>query len=270
VDPKGRASVPADALGAIAAGNKGYISHLNEQGFPFGYRNRTVYLGNEIVAALEPVHDKSKVTDERNLVHLVESNVTIDTTKLNRKLHARTMKIGDKTYLVGYTPFDWILYFNRETKGFNDEQKLEWAVRNNYSKIKIDASGRIQISRFVQQLGLDGYLGFVGHARELFMGIPQPGIVLKRNGLNGNKTETHSPEQLELPYPIGYNGGPIFMMENPNELRQHEIFYVEGIPPVIHQRGAGTHRRSSAVHPRGTRKHGSNLQAQLDLHSPDS
>ena len=273
VDNKGRASVPADVSEGIAGINGWYAAHLNQQGFPFRFRNRSIYLGDKVVATLEPVQHNERAPDERNLVHLVEADITVDITKLNRELHAKTMQIGGKTYLVGYTPFDWWLYFNRETKGLSDAQKLKWAVKNNYSKIKVDASGRIQINRFVQQLGLDGYLGFWGHGVNLFMGRPE--FVLRglspTHSMDADRvTSQITPEQLELPYPLGYSSGPVFMIECPADLKQYEIFYVEKMPIAIHQRSARRHQRGNRMHPRGSKKHDSNLPTLSDLLSPNS
>ncbi|MDP3765497.1 MAG: hypothetical protein Q8R04_03210, partial [Nanoarchaeota archaeon] len=170
IDPKHRVSFPSKDWKTLVESNRLHLLNASRGIPPFTYKHPAMYLGQNVVAVLEP-GDYAETRKERDLVELANGE-TVDIYEINHELHARTTKIGGKTFLVAYPLFDWLMYYSKVTKGLNDKDKLKWAIDNNYTIIKIDDNGRMVFTRFLDTLELSDKLGIKGVGPAVAMGNP--------------------------------------------------------------------------------------------------
>lgn len=264
IDAKRRPSLPPDALETIARRNRTYILNAESRDphSPFVYGHPSIYMGQEVVATLEPIEGETQ-TKDRDLVQLVNGKI-VDISNINSILHAKKAEISGKRFLVAYPFFDWVLYFKRNTMHFTDEEKLGWIVANDYTEIDIDERGRIVFTRFMKPLELSREIGYKGFGPVLMMGNPDylmhTNIRKAKTAQIKNKSQSSQKSSQREFSNFGYEGFGSFLVDYPKELMQEEF------PFELHPRVPRIHPRGSKMHPRAI-EHSNNPPAQLDLHS---
>ncbi|MBI3034785.1 hypothetical protein HYY71_00535 [Candidatus Woesearchaeota archaeon] len=283
IDYKGRASVPAGILNVIRQRNYAYLLSIDAGSPPFKLRNTGIYLGGSAVAALESIEERT-ASGKSDLVELVRHAVTVDAGNINRQIHARTARVGEKTFLIGYAFFDWLLYMREKTRGFTDEQQLDWAIANNYSQVDIDKQGRIQTHHLSYMLGLSERIGFMGYkdviyiGNDLALGAGRAIAMDLKGPRKRNKQHHPAPDKhghiqdkfFGVDEELGLR--PMILMEIPETRTQLELYphphnYSADLAKswIIHPRGT-FHERGNRQHRRSKTPH-NNPQAQSGQHS---